>query len=435
MLLSAFVAHRVRSLLWHLKSTYSGKEEPSIFRRSPPAPVLTPTRAAASIKEGLFIAKVYYLLFFGAVGCLVPFLNIYLESKGLSGVQIGWLGSIAPMTALIANPFWGAIADRWQIHRPVLAFCAFMAGLVAFLFLGVSSFWPLMVLVTALSFFRTPIGSIVDSAVMDMTKRTGSSYGQQRMWGTIGFVLATFVVGQLLTSMNLNLIFWLQGSLLAIVCAGLSFLLPIKTAPHTVGLLQGLRTLTHQRSYMSFLTAMTLLGMGISAYIGFLGLHILALGGTEAQVGLAWTANSLPEVVLMYFGSRWLAGYSHKRLIIAGLLGFTLVWTLVALAPTPALIIIVLPGMGLCFGFFWVAVVSYVSESAPPGLSATAQALSGAAQSGLGWSLGSIVAGYLWDRTNGHVVFFFAASVFFLAMLIFWVGNRDKKPIDLPEQV
>lgn len=394
--------------------------------------MLTLTEAATSIKQGLFIAKIYYFLFFGAVGCLVPFLNIYLEAKGLSGVQLGWLGSIAPMTALAANPFWGAIADRWQIHRLVLACCAFVSGLAAFLFLGVSSFWPFMVLVTVLAFFRTPIGSIVDSAVMDMSKRTGSSYGQQRMWGTIGFVLATFVLGQLLTRANLSLIFWLHGGLLAIACAGLSFLLPIKSAPHQVGLLQGLRTLIGQGSYTSFLIAMTLLGMGISAYIGFLGLHILALGGTEAQVGLAWTANSLPEVVLMYFGSRWLARYSHKRLIISGLLGFTLVWILVALAPTPVLIIAILPGMGLCFGFFWVAAVSYVSELAPPGLGATAQALSGAAQSGLGWSLGSVVAGYLWDHTSGHIVLFFAAFVFFLATLIFWLGNRDKKPIDLP---
>ncbi|GIK39183.1 MAG: hypothetical protein BroJett011_30160 [Chloroflexota bacterium] len=412
-----------------------GKEDPSIYRQPRPAPVLTPNIAAGSVKWGLFVAKIYYLLFFGAIGSLVPFFNIYLQGKGLSGIEIGWLGSIAPFIALAANPFWGAVADRWQIHRLVLALCAFVAGLIALLFLGVSSFWPLMALVTALSFFRTPIGSIVDSAVMDMTKRTQSSYGQQRLWGTVGFVLATFVLGQLLTPAKLSLIFWLHGSLLGLACAGLSFLLPISSAPHRVGLLEGLRTLIGQGGYLSFLIAMTLLGMGISAYIGFLGLHILALGGTEAQVGLAWTANSLPEVVLMYFGASWLAHYSHKRLIVIGLLGFALVWTLVALASTPWLIITVLPGMGLCFGFFWVAAVGYASEAAPPGLSATAQALVGAAQSGLGWSLGSVMAGYLWDQTNGHVVFFFSASTFFLAAFIFWLGNRSQKRIDLPGQV
>ena len=77
--------------------------------------------------------------------------------------------------------------------------------------------------------------------------------------------------------------------------------------------------------------------------------------------------------------------------------------------------------------FFWVAAVGYASEAAPLGLSATAQALMGAAQSGLGWSLGSVIAGYLWDNTNGHVIFFFAAFTFILATLIFWLGNRDKK--------
>ncbi|MCK6628242.1 MAG: MFS transporter [Anaerolineae bacterium] len=389
--------------------------------------------AAGSAGRGLLVAKSYYFLFFAAIGCLVPFFNIYLESKGLTGVEIGWLGSIPPMIALGANPFWGAVADSWKIHRLVLALCAFVAGLVSLFFLGVSNFWLLLTLVTALAFFRTPIGSIVDSTVMDMLKRanSGSSYGQQRLWGTVGFVLATFSLGQLLSPANLALIFWLHGGLLSLACAGLSFLLPIESAPHQVGMWQGLRRLTTQGGYLSFLIAMTLLGMGISAYIGFLGLHIMALGGNEAQVGLAWTANSLPEVILMYFGARWLGRYSHKRLIIAGFVGFTLVWILAALAPTPALLIAVLPGMGICFGFFWVAAVGYASEAAPPGLSATAQALMGAAQSGLGWSLGSVVAGYLWDQTNGHVVLFFAAAVFFLATLIFWWGNRHSERIDL----
>ena len=57
-----------------------------------------------------------------------------------------------------------------------------------------------------------------------------------------------------------------------------------------------------QSGYLSFLIAMTLLGMGISAFIGFSGLHILALGGSEQQVGLAWAVMALPEIPLMYFG-------------------------------------------------------------------------------------------------------------------------------------
>ncbi len=390
--------------------------------------MLTPNIVAGSVKRGFLVAKSYYFFFFAAIGCLVPFFNIYLEQQGLSGIEIGWLNSVAPMIALASNPFWGAVADRWQIHRLILALCAFISGLVTLFFLQVISFWPLLVLVTALAFFRTPIGSIVDSTVMDMVKRTpNNTYGQQRVWGTVGFVLATFALGRWLTPADRTLIFWLHGGLLGLGCAGLSFLLPIAGAPQKVDLWSGLRVLTRHGGYLSFLIAMMLLGMGIATYAGFLGLHMLSLGGTEQQVGLAWAVNALPEIPLMYFGARWFARYSHKRLIVLGFLGFALIWSLAALAPTPTLIIAAIPGTGACFGFFWVAAVGYASEAAPPGLSATAQVLMGAAQSGLGWSLGSVMAGYLWDQTNGHIVLSFAAVCMALAALIFWLGNRAKQ--------
>ncbi len=387
--------------------------------------MLTPGIAAGSTRWGFFLARAYYFLFFMAIGCLAPFFNVYLERTGLTGVEIGWLGSIPPMVALVANPFWGAVADRYQVYRYVLALCAFLAGLVTLFFLWQHNFWPLLGLVTALSFFRTPIGSIIDSTVMDLVKRTpGSSYGQQRWWGTVGFVVATLGLAQFVIGDNLELIFWLHGGILGLACAGLSFFLPVQTTGVKVNLLAGLRRLAGQRPYFSFLLAMTLLGMSYSTISGFLGLHLLALGGTERQIGLAWGANALAEIPVMYYGARWFGAYSHKRLIVIGFWGFALIWTLAALAPTPILVIAALPGMGICFGMFWVAAVSYASEAAPPGLSATAQALMGAAQSGLGWGLGSVIAGYLWDRTNGHVVLSFAAVAVVLASLFFIWGNR-----------
>jgi PPP family 3-phenylpropionic acid transporter len=372
------------------------------------------------------VARIYYFLFFGAIGCLVPFFNVYLKQVGLTGAQIGWLGSIAPLIALAANPFWGAVADRWQFHRQVLALCAFVAGGVTIFFLSVNDFWLLLVLVTILSFFRTPIGSIVDSAVMDMVKQAGSNYGRQRMWGTVAFVLANLGLGQLLTFQDLSLIFWLHAGLLGVGCAALGFLLPIESAKERVGLNEGLRLLLGQRNYLSFLVAVIFLGMGVSSFVSFLALQILALGGSEQQIGLGWAATTVLEVPVMYFAARWAERYGYRRLILTAFLGFTATWSLVALSPTATWLILFAPGMGTCFGFFWVAAVGYASEAAPPGLSATAQALMGAAMSGLGWSLGSVVAGYLWDNTNGHVVFFFAAAMAVLGLLSFWLGSRGK---------
>ena len=409
----------------HLRNSYFYiKRKLTIYRQPRPIPVIDPAIGTSSVKRGLLISKLYYFFFFGAIGCFVPFFNVYLKQIGLTGAQIGWVGSIPPLIALAANPFWGAISDRWQIYRQVLALLDFVSGAVSLFFIPASSFWVLMALVTVMAFFRTPIGAIVDSTVMDMVKKTGHSYGRQRMWGTVGFILATFTLGQLLTLDDLSLTFILHATLLGVGCTVLSFFLPVAGTDKKVALWDGLRKLVRQVPYLSFLISMTLLGMGLASHLGFLGLQMLSLGGTEQQVGLAWAVNSVMEIPMMYFGASWFIRFSLRRLIVAGFGGISLVWLLVGLSTSPTKVIIMVSGLGLCFGFFWVAAVGFASSSAPPGLSATAQALMGAALTGLGWSIGSVIAGYLWDFAGGEAVYFFAASAALLAVLVFVVGNR-----------
>ena len=403
---------------------YFQKGNLAIYRQPRP-PTVYPAIGATSVKRGLFVAKAYYFLFFGAIGCLAPFLNIFFQQKGLTGAQIGLLSSIPPLVALTANPIWGTIADRWQIHRLVLALCALVAGMITLFFLRVEEFIVFVLLVTILTFFRTPIGAIVDSTVMDMVKQGNVAYGHQRLWGTIGFVLVSFGLGQLVTADNLSPVFWLHTVLLGIGCVILGFMLPVQSIDQPVGIKQGIRVLLAQRNYVSLLIAVSFLGMGVAGYVGFMGLQVVALGGTAQQVGLAWAINAILELPLMYFGAKWFARVSNRRLILTAIFLFMIVWALLGLSTTPTQMIFIVLGNGVCFGIYWVAAVGYASYAAPPGLSATAQALMGAGFSGLGWSLGSVVAGNLWDIFGGHMVFFFSASMAMLALLIFWLGSKE----------
>jgi len=397
-----------------------------MYRKPSPSPVFAPNISASpvNIQRGLHVSKLYYFFFFGAIGSIVPFFNVYLEQIGLTGTQIGWLGTIPPLIALTSNPLWGAIGDRWQIHRQLLAGLALVSGLISLLFLSVQSFWLIMLVVIGISFFRTPIPALVDSTVMSLAKQGGSSYGRQRMWGSLGFVLATYGLGQIVGLNDLRLIFWLHAGLLAVGCALLSLYLPIQSSLERVNILVGLHTLVARPGYVSYLAAMMLLGVGSAGFANFLGLHMLSLGGTESQVGMAWALNAITEVPIMFMGARWFGHIRYSRLILIGFIGFALVWTGLGLAQTPVQLLMVVPFTGLCYGMFWVAAVGYASESAPKGLEATAQSLAGAAQSGLGWGIGSLLAGVLWDAAGGHVVLFTSAGAMVMAATIFWAGNR-----------
>lgn len=397
-----------------------------MYRQLRPIPSLLPKVGAGGgdLNRGLFYAKLFYFFFFAAIGCLVPYLNVYFAQKGLTGAQIGWLGSVAPMIALTANPLWGAIADRWQVHRQVLSICAVGAGLISLFYLAVDTFWPLLLVTVVLTFFRTPIGSLLDSSVLDLARRVGAHYGRQRMWGSVGFVLATLGLSQFITLTDLRVLFWVHGLLMVLVCGVLALTLPIGSKSGTVSLMDGLKQLAKQPGYMSFLGAMALLGIGTSSYVNFIGLHMLEVGGDQQWLAWAWAANGLTEGPIMFLGARWFARFRYSRLLQIGFAGYMVVWALMAVAHTPTQLLLCAAANGVCYGTLWAAAVNYAGEAAPPGLSATAQALVGAAQSGIGWSIGSVLAGYLWDAAGGEMVFAVAAYAAVAAGLLFWWGNR-----------
>lgn len=247
---------------------------------------------------------------------MAPFFNVYLRQQGLSGAEIGVIASIPPLVALAANPFWGGVADRWQIHRLVMALCALVAGLISFTFGWLTGFWVLLLAIMLMIFFRTPVPALLNSAVMDMVSRTDTDYGRQRLFGSIGFLTVSYGMGQVLSS-GRQWIFVVHGLLLAVGCALLSLLLPVRRIPMQGSLLDGLRGLVNQPSYLAFVGMNVLMGVGAAAFINFIALRILALGGTEAQVGLGFALNALFEIPIMFMGARLMRRFSMVQLIVS----------------------------------------------------------------------------------------------------------------------
>ena len=126
----------------------------------------------------------------------------------------------------------------------------------------------------------------------------------------------------------------------------------------------------------------------------------------------------------MFVGARLMARFSLAQMMIVGMIGLGIAYILGGLAATPSLIMVVMVMIGFSGGAFWMAVVAYANETAPPGLRATGQSLVGAAQGGLGWALGAITGGLLWDNWGGTVVLVVAGLSMFIGAAIFGIGQR-----------
>ena len=67
-----------------------------------------------------WLPTAYYYFFYGALGSLFPFLNLYYRAIGMDPWQIGILGGIRPLIALLFAPIWSYLANKYKIRKAIL---------------------------------------------------------------------------------------------------------------------------------------------------------------------------------------------------------------------------------------------------------------------------------------------------------------------------
>ncbi|KAK7482914.1 hypothetical protein BaRGS_00025814, partial [Batillaria attramentaria] len=85
-------------------------------------------------------------------GSLVPFIALFMETRGLTRREIGVSLGVMPFVGVFVSPSVGAIADRWNIHKYALMVCTLFAGAVHLLLLAIPArAHPLLVVESHLS--------------------------------------------------------------------------------------------------------------------------------------------------------------------------------------------------------------------------------------------------------------------------------------------
>ena len=111
------------------------------------------------------------------------------------------------------------------------------------------------------------------------------SYGRQRVFGSLGWIVVSYGVGLLVTRYSINAIFIFHALLLAGMCGMLSLQLPVeKRTGITVSYADGLRAMVRLPSYRALLVFMACFGAAAASSGNFVALNILRLGGAAGCV-------------------------------------------------------------------------------------------------------------------------------------------------------
>ncbi len=381
------------------------------------------------IKTGFFkpapkttALAIQYFLFFGVLGILLPFFNLYCYRLGFSGFQIGILSSMQTGAAVIFPLLWGALADRFDARKPIYVLCNTASAALWSLLLLTTGFYPMLVIVLFYSIFRAPVISFLEAFSMDILGSKKKSYGTVRAWGTISFIATVITVGRLTDTISIRIIVPLifAGMLVQSLC---SLALPsLKGRPREAGIAKIVR----QKHVAVFLLCGFIMLVSHGAYYGFFSIHLENLGFDATFTGFAWALASVAEIVVMLFSRFIFSRFSLESVLLFSFFTASVRWVLVSFATSGLLIMFSQVLHAATYGAFHMASILYIDTYSPEGLKTVGQAINNSVSYGLGMMVGIFAAGYFYDRFGTAPLFGASAAVALAGAFILMAGIRKK---------
>ena len=388
--------------------------------------------------------------------------------------------------ALVALFFSTQFADRKFAAEKFLAFSHLIGGLalIGLFFIkkepGEASapFWPFFFLMLVHSVFYVPTISITNSIAFANLRDPAREFGPVRVWGTIGWIAASWPFIFILTdwakvpafgdvgfsewlgkvfgtsvegeaAMRLKAYVFLVAGAASLLLAVFSLALPHTppkpaTGEDSLAWLKAMKLLKHP--FVAVLFLVTFIDAAVHQSFFFWTFTFLGPKGDGGVVDIPanWVGpvmkiGQIAEIITMLFLGLVLKRFGWRTTMAIGVLGHAARFAVFAFYPeqVPAILINVVHG--ICYAFFFATVYIFVDEFFPKDVRSSAQALFNVLILGIGpfaanFACGRLKAEYTVDKAvDYHIVFqysMFAALIgaLFLCFFFYPPTDRAKEP-------
>ncbi|MCE7791207.1 MFS transporter [Salipaludibacillus sp. CUR1] len=343
--------------------------------------------------------KLKGMLFFfhSSMTILISYLPVYFQYLGLTGNEIGILLAVGPAAAIIAQPFWGFMSDRWKTVKRVLLLCLSSALAIGFIVFQIAEFILLIPIVYIFFSFMSPAGGLGDSLAQKVSIQRGVSFGSIRMWGSLGFASASLTGGYILSSIGIANIYYVFASFLLIALV-FTYMAPDSEPSKKPVQLRKAVKLLKDRQLLIFLLLILSISLTHRMNDSFIGLYIIELGGNESVIGLAWFIGVATEALVFALSVYWLRGYHPLTYIIIAASIYTARWLLMSLVPDATYLLFLQVMHGLAFGIFYLTGFQFASKLVPEELQSTGHLLFISVFFGISGVIGSVLGGAVIDQ-------------------------------------
>ena len=367
--------------------------------------------------------RLFYFVYYGAVGANLPFFAAYLRGLGFTGEQIGTVQMVGPVVAPGVALAWATAADRLGALSRALALAALLsAAAAAFLPLARTPL-TLAAVVLAWSLAERAVVPLADAVTVEWAEANPpASYARIRLFGSLGFIAAAQVVGLLLAARgdrpgDLLVPLVIAGCVAAYAAAARSLPAPPPLrAPRPRR--ADVAALVRDRRLLALLAACAVHWVACAPFHLLFGVFVRDHGLPSSITGLAMAVGVGAEVAALLAFPRFEPRLSSPAMLATAFGASALRWGLLAGASSAGAIVALQLLHGLTFGIFWATSMRALAGLVPAPLRATGQALYTAVVFGGGNAAGYLLSGLGYDRLGGVGPLFTVASAVEAALLL-----------------
>jgi nucleoside transporter len=364
--------------------------------------------AAAPAGPRFRLSVMMFLEFF-IWGAWLPLIFGYLPDLKFTASEQSWVVNAFALASFVGMFFSNQFADRNFAAQRFLAVSHLIGG-IAILALGwVTTFWPFFLLMLLHCLFYVPTISITNSIAFANLKDPKRDFGRVRLWGTIGWIAASWPFVFLLTEWSkvpgfgsVPFTEWFgkalstskTGSALTLatsytfIAAGIASLLlaafslslphtppkPAKAGEEKFAWLEAIKLL--KVPFILVLFIVTFFDAAVhTCYFFWTGRFLQSVGVPANWVMPAMSIGQIAEIGTMAILGLVLKRLGWRTTMVVGILGHAVRFGMFALAPMPAVAITMNVLHGICYAFFFATVYIFVDEFFPKDARSSAQGL------------------------------------------------------------
>ena len=359
-----------------------------------------------------------FLQFFIWGAWLITIGAYWFQTKHWSGTQFGAIFSTMGIASLFMPSIAGIIADKWMNAEKLYGIFQICGAIVLFIIPLVNDPFTMFWVMLLNMIFYMPTISLAIAVAYSALKRDGKDvvidYPPIRVWGTVGFIVALWVVSLLHFETTAGQFY--VASIASLVLGLYAFTLP-KTPPllhsaekkslmDTLGL-NSFRLLKNRKMAIFFLFAM-LLGAALQLTNAYGDTFLHDFANVEKYKGLIavkypaiiMSISQVSETLFILAIPFFLKRFGIKKVMLMSMLAWFVRFGLFAYGnPGDGLWMIVLSCIvyGMAFDFFNISGSLFVETQTDPSIRASAQGLFMMMTNGIGAVLGSSLSGIVID--------------------------------------